>query len=81
VRSLRLAWPSRSLGSPLRPPVCPRKLAVHLLAHCCSLFTFQTMNKPRKMPAPWELEEIPVGYRVDNAEGKSVAYFYGLDPR
>ena len=39
------------------------------------------MNKPRKMPAPWELEEIPVGYRVDNAEGKSVAYFYGLDPR
>ena len=39
------------------------------------------MDKPRKMPAPWKVEEIPGGYRVDDAEGKSVAYCYGLDPR
>ena len=25
--------------------------------------------------------EIPGGFRVDDAEGKAVAYTYGLDPR
>ena len=39
------------------------------------------MNKPRKMPAPWKVEEIPGGYRVDDAEGKAPAYCYGLEPR
>ena len=39
------------------------------------------MDKPRKMPAPWKVVEIPGGYRVDDADGKSVAYCYGLDPR
>ena len=39
------------------------------------------MDNPPKMPAPWKVEEIPGGYRVDDAEGKSVAYCYGLDPR
>ena len=39
------------------------------------------MTNPRKMPAPWKVEEIPGGYRVDDAEGKAVAYCYGLDPR
>ena len=39
------------------------------------------MDKPRKMPAPWKVEEIPGGYRVDDAVGKSVAYCYGQDPR
>ena len=33
------------------------------------------------MPAPWKVEEIPGGYRVDDAEEKAFAYCYGLDPR
>jgi len=37
--------------------------------------------KPRKMPAPWKVEQIPGGYRVDDAERKAVAYYYRLDPR
>ncbi|MGI9520122.1 MAG: hypothetical protein ACR2PG_00605 [Hyphomicrobiaceae bacterium] len=39
------------------------------------------MTKPRKMPPPWTVVEIPVGYRIDDAEGTSVAYCYGLAPR
>jgi hypothetical protein len=39
------------------------------------------MNKSRKMPAPWSVEEIPGGYPVDDAEGKAVAYCIVLDPR
>ena len=39
------------------------------------------MTKPRKMPPPWTVVEIPGGYRVDDAEAKAVAYCYGLDPR
>jgi len=39
------------------------------------------MTKPRKMPAPWKVEEIPGGYRVDDAEGKAVAHCYCLDSR
>ena len=35
----------------------------------------------RRMPAPWELEEIPGGYCVVDAEGKRLAYVYGLDPK
>ena len=41
----------------------------------------RSIMKPRKMPAPWKVEQIPGGYRVDDAEGKAVAYCYGLDPR
>ena len=37
--------------------------------------------KPRRMPAPWTVVEIPGGFRVDDAEGKAVAYVYGLDAR
>ncbi len=37
--------------------------------------------KPSKMPAPWKVEQIPGGYRVDDAERKAVAYYYDLDPR
>jgi hypothetical protein len=39
------------------------------------------MTKPRKMPPPWAVVEIPGGFRVDDAEGKSLAYCYGLEPR
>ena len=33
------------------------------------------------MPPPWIVVEIPGGFRVDDAEGKSLAYCYGLEPR
>ena len=39
------------------------------------------MTKPRKMPPPWAVVEIPGGFRVDDAEGKSLADRYGLEPR
>ena len=39
------------------------------------------MDKPGKMPAPRKVEEIPGGYRVDDAVGKDVAYCYGLEPK
>ena len=33
------------------------------------------------MPPPWIVVEISGGFRVDDAEGKSLAYCYGLEPR
>ncbi len=36
--------------------------------------------EPRKMPAPWIVSVIPGGFRVDDADGKALAYFYGLGP-
>ena len=33
------------------------------------------------MPAPWTVERIPGGFRVDDAEGKALAYCYGLSER
>ena len=39
------------------------------------------MTKPRKMPASGTVVEIPGGFRVNDAEGKSLAYCYGLEPR
>ena len=38
------------------------------------------MNTPRKMPASWTATEIPGGFRVDDADGKALAYCYGLPP-
>ncbi len=39
------------------------------------------MDKPGKMPAPRKVEEIPGDNRVNDAEGKAVAYSYGLGPK
>lgn len=39
------------------------------------------MTKPRRLPAPWNVAEIPGGFRINDAEGKAVAYVYGFDPR
>ena len=39
------------------------------------------MTKPRKMPAPWTVETIPGGFRVNDADGKGLAYVYGLPDR
>ena len=33
------------------------------------------------MSAPWIVVDIPGGYRVDDAEGKALAYIYGLDAK
>ena len=33
------------------------------------------------MPPPWTVVEIPGGFRVDDADGKALAYCYGLEPR
>ena len=35
----------------------------------------------RRMPPPWEVEPIPGGYCVIDAEGKRLAYVYGLAPK
>lgn len=35
----------------------------------------------RRMPAPWQVEDMPGGYCVVDAEGKKLAYVYGLDPK
>ena len=35
----------------------------------------------RRMSAPWEVEDIPGGYCVVDAEGKKLAYVYGLDEK
>ena len=39
------------------------------------------MNRPRRFPTPWTVREIAGGFRIDDAEGKAVAYTYGLDPQ
>ena len=38
------------------------------------------MINPRKMPPPWTVVEMPGGFRVDDADGKALAYCYGLEP-
>ena len=35
----------------------------------------------RRLPAPWTVVDIPGGFRVDDADGKALAYVYGLDPK
>jgi hypothetical protein len=31
---------------------------------------------PRSFPQPWTVVEVPGGYRVDDASGKRLGYFY-----
>jgi hypothetical protein len=33
----------------------------------------------RRFPAPWSVVDIPGGYRVDDAEGLALGYFYSWD--
>ena len=33
----------------------------------------------RRLPAPWRIVEIPAGYKVEDAQGRAVAYVYGND--
>jgi hypothetical protein len=37
------------------------------------------MPAQRRFPAPWRVVETPGGYRVDDAAGQALAYFYGED--
>jgi hypothetical protein len=34
------------------------------------------MLAPRSFPRPWSVVEIPGGFRVDDASGKRLGYFY-----
>jgi hypothetical protein len=34
------------------------------------------MLAPRNFPRPWSIVEIPGGFRVDDASGKRLGYFY-----
>lgn len=36
-------------------------------------------DEPRRMPAPWRVEQIPGGFRVADADGKALAYVYATD--
>ena len=33
----------------------------------------------RRFPAPWQVEQIPSGYKVLDANGQSLAYIYGRE--
>ena len=34
---------------------------------------------PRSFPAPWTVIDIPGGYRVEDATGRALGYFYSWD--
>ncbi len=38
------------------------------------------MQSPRRFPTPWTCQEIPGGFVVLDAEGKALAYCYGVEP-
>ena len=35
----------------------------------------------RRFPAPWQVQQIPGGYKVLDANGQSLAYIYARDRR
>ena len=35
----------------------------------------------RRFPAPWQVEQIPGGYKVLDANGQSLAYVYARDTK
>ncbi len=35
----------------------------------------------RRFPEPWQVEQIPVGYKVLDANGQSLAYIYARDTK
>jgi hypothetical protein len=37
------------------------------------------MTSPRRFPAPWQVEEIPGGYKVLDANGQALAYVYARE--
>ena len=39
------------------------------------------MTSPRRFPPPWQVEQIPGGYKVVDSTGQSLAYVYGRESR
>ena len=39
----------------------------------------RTHMAPRSFPAPWTVIDIPGGYRVEDATGQALGYFYSWD--
>jgi hypothetical protein len=37
------------------------------------------MSEQRKFPPPWSVEKIPGGFKVVDATGQSLAYFYARE--
>jgi hypothetical protein len=41
--------------------------------------TLTVAEAHRRFPLPWTVEQIPDGYKVVDASGRSLAYVYGRD--
>jgi hypothetical protein len=39
------------------------------------------MTSPRHFPAPWQVEQIPGGYKVLDASGQALAYVYARETK
>jgi hypothetical protein len=37
------------------------------------------LDWPNRFPAPWSIAQVPGGYKVVDADGKSLAYVYARD--
>jgi hypothetical protein len=38
-------------------------------------------QRTRRFPPPWTVEQIPGGYKVNDATGQALAYVYGRESR
>jgi hypothetical protein len=39
------------------------------------------MTSPRRFPPPWQVEQIPGGYKVLDASGQALAYVYARETK
>ena len=39
----------------------------------------KAIDERRRFPAPWKVVETPGGYRVDDATGQTIGWWYGED--
>jgi hypothetical protein len=39
------------------------------------------MTSPRRFPPPWQVEQIPGGYKVLDANGQALAYVYARETK
>jgi hypothetical protein len=39
------------------------------------------MTSPRRFPPPWQVEQIPGGFKVLDASGQSLAYVYARETK
>jgi hypothetical protein len=39
------------------------------------------MTTPRRFPPPWQVEQIPGGYKVLDASGQALVYVYARETR